>query len=80
MTDAQYERNYDAMLANPPEDTRQEVGHCDYCLDDILEGDEAWRDADGQLDLCVCSIGCLAMFTAKYDVDIDEFEKAEAVI
>lgn len=57
-------------------DNRKVVGECANCLDDIYEGSEVWRDISGEYD--VCSLGCLAQFTSKYEIDIDEFDKNEA--
>lgn len=66
---------YDEWKTKVPEDARKEVGTCAYCVDNMYEGDSVWYSEEH--DLTVCGIGCLVRLTAKFDVDIDEFENIE---
>lgn len=65
--------NYDEWkLASGAEKEAKEIATCDNCLDDIIDGSDVYK-AEIEAELTICSIGCLVQFTAKYDVDIDEF-------
>ncbi len=50
---------------------------CANCMRDIQVGEEVWRYAVDDVELYVDSVGCLAMITAKYEADIDEFKFIE---
>lgn len=52
---------------------------CANCADELQLGVEAWRYEvpDSMDDIYACTVGCMAVFCTKYDVDIDEFEFTE---
>jgi len=47
---------------------------CAQCMRDIQVGEEVWRGDFVDFEVYLDSVGCLAMFTSKYEADIDEFE------
>lgn len=48
---------------------------CANCGDDLQVGTEVWAYVGEEEEaLTCCSVGCLAMFTVKFEADIDEFE------
>ncbi|GGP13490.1 hypothetical protein [Oceanobacillus neutriphilus] len=46
---------------------------CAQCMRDIQVGEEVWRADFVDFEVYVDSVGCLAMLTAKYEADIDDF-------
>ena len=66
---------YDAQATEPEFSGKA----CVYCSEEIQLGVEAWRYEvpDSMDDIYACTVGCMAVFCTKYDVDIDEFEFTE---